>query len=208
MGLAIVLLAPTAAQAQDRFFFRPTVGATVGAGPGAVFSTAFGVKADKIYPKLQIVGEGGRMMNIMPSSVANGIEVVAAKVADAKGGKGSSKASASANYGMAGVRYPLREVSGAQTFTEFSVGVARVQSHVSAQIRGSATLQGDISSLVNTPFTAAGTQTKPMVAIGGGMTLGVTKSAAIEMGYRYVRVFTKAPAINMSKVFGGFRFGF
>lgn len=207
MGLAMVLAVSATAEAQDHGFLRPLVGATVGAGPGAVFGATLGVTAGKIH-KLQLVGEGGRMTNIIPASVANKIEVAAALVADSRGGKGSSTTSATANYGLVGFRYGLRDVNDARTYTEFAVGAASVQSHVSAQIRGSATLQGDISRLVSTPFTAAGTQTKPMVAIGGGMILGVTKSTAVELGYRYERIFTKDPAINMSQVFGGFRFGF
>jgi len=210
MALLLVLLVAPRAHAQDqaKVFVRPLLAATVGAGPGAVFGATFVMKADRINPKLQITGELGRMSNIMPSSVADQIDIAAAKVADPLGGKASSRTTASANYGMGGFRYRMRDVNEAQTFTEIGIGVASVRSHVSAQIRGSETLQGDISNLVSTPFTAAGTQTKPMVAIGGGMILGVSRNMAVELGYRYVRVFTNNPAINMSKIFGGVQLGF
>jgi hypothetical protein len=210
MVVGALLLVPQLAHAQDqaKVFVRPMVAATVGAGPGAVFGATFVIKANKINQKAQLLAEFGRMQNIMPSSVADQVDTTAAKVADSRGGKGSSRATASANYGMGGFRYRLRDVNEAQTFFEFGVGAANVRSHVSAQIRGSETLQGDISNLVSTPFTSTGPQTKPLAAIGGGMILGVNHRMAVEMGYRYVRVFTKSPAIGLSKIFGGVQLGF
>src|SRR5262245_5675162 len=43
LGLVVLLSLPVAAYAQDRGFFRPTVGAVVGSGPGADFSGAIGI---------------------------------------------------------------------------------------------------------------------------------------------------------------------
>lgn len=203
------LLAPSAASAQvappEKMFVRPTIGATIGAGPGAIYSATFGVKAG---PKVQITAEFGRLTNVVPASVLDDVDVAAALVADAKGGKHSSTASARANFGLVGLRYAMRDVSGAKTFLEIGVGAASVRSTVSAQIRGSESLQGDISNLVSTPFTLSTPTTKAMASIGGGVILGITRSMAVEVGYRYARVFTKTPAINMSNVVGGLRFGF
>jgi opacity protein-like surface antigen len=211
MTISVVgaLLVPCAALAQvappEKAFVRPLVGATLGAGPGALFGATFGMKAG---PKLQITGELGGMTNILPPSVADDVDVAAAIVADSKGGKHSSSASARATYGLVGIRRALREVSGAMTFVEFGVGAATVRSTVSAQIRGSEALQGDISNLVSTPFTAATPTTNAMFSVGGGIILGVTRTTAVEVGYRYARIFTDNPAINMSNIVGGFRFGF
>ena len=208
VGLAALLAVPSLAQAQtqeQKVFFRPTVGAIAGAGPGASFSGALTLQASE---KLQIQGEFGRLANILPNKIAEQVEVAAAQSANALGGKHSATATASANYGLVGVRRALRDVSGAKTFLELGVGMARVTSKVSAVIRGSATLQGDISANVTTPFTAATPATKPVVALGGGIVLGVTRTTAVELGARYMRVFTDVSAINMSNIFGGFRFGF
>ena len=126
------------------------------------------------------------------------------------GGKASSSAKATANYGLAGLRYRFRDVSGAQTFGEFSVGVANVHSTVTATVIGSSSVPGNssIANLVTTPFTLATPETKPMASIGGGIVLAVSKATAIEMGCRYMRIFTEGPSVNAAKVFGGFRFGF
>ena len=207
VGLAALVALPSVAQAQSdqKVFFRPTIGAVVGAGPGASFSAAISFKANE---KLLITGEFGRMTNILPDSVAEDVEHAAALAANAVGGKHSASATASAGYGMVGFRHALRDVSGAQTFLEFGVGMARVTSEVSAVLRGSPTLQGDISSQVTTPFTRATPDSKPLVSIGGGLVLGISRATAVEMGARYVRIVTDARAINMSNIFGGVRFGF
>jgi hypothetical protein len=207
VGLAAVLALPAAAMAQapPALFFVPTVGATIGAGPGAVFSGTVGVKAGD---KMQITGEFGEMTNVMPKSVNEDVEIAAALVANTLGGKHSSDAWAKSTYGLVGIRRSMRDVSGAQTFIELGAGVARVTSTVDAQIRGSAALQGDISNLVSTPFTAATPETKPMVKIGGGVILGINRMLAVEMGCRYERIFTSSEAINMANIFGGLRVGF
>lgn len=206
MAVAVSLAYPAGARAQEqRTFVRPTVGGVTVAGPGASFSAAVVAKATD---RVQILGEAGRMINILPKSVADQVEIAAALAANARGGKHSATSSADANYGLVGLRGSLREVSGAPTFVEVGVGVARVTSQVTAVLRGSATLQGDISSSVSTPFTSATPETKPMISVGGGIVLGVGRTTAVEVGARYLRVFTTDTAINAANIFGGFRFGF
>lgn len=208
IGLLAIIAVPSVALAQSpeqKVFFRPMVGAVVGSGPGASFSAAVSFKTND---KLQIHGEFGRLANILPDAVAEEVEIAAALAANTLGGKHSASSTAHANYGLVGVRHALRDVSGANTFVEIGVGVARVTSEVSAVLRGSETIQGDISSSVSTSFTRATPETKPMFSLGGGLILGVTRTTAVEMGARYVRIFTDARAINMSNIFGGFRFGF
>ena len=208
LGLATSLALPAVALAQappPAFIVVPHVGATAGAGPGASFSGTIGVKTGA---KMLITGEFGQLINILPSSVDEQVEVEAAIVANSLGGKHSSESTANATYGMVGIRYRTRDVSGAQTFFELGGGMAHVKSEVSAQIRGSESLQGDISHLVSVPFTAATPETKPMFKIGGGIVLGVTRMVAVEMGVRYQRIFTSDQAINMANIFGGMRVGF
>jgi opacity protein-like surface antigen len=209
LGLTAALALPAAALAQaaplPAFIIVPHVGATTAGGAGASFSGTVGVKAGA---KMTITGEFGQMINILPASVNEQVETEAALVANAKGGKHSSSASADATYGMVGLRWRMRDVSGAQTFLELGGGMAHVTSDVSAQIRGSEALQGDISHLVSVPFTAATPETKPMFKIGGGIILGVTRTVAVEMGCRYQRIFTSEAAINMANIFGGMRVGF
>jgi opacity protein-like surface antigen len=209
LGLAAVLAVPSVAgaqaQAEPKFFVKPIIGAVAGAGPGASFSGAVSFKAGE---KLQIAAELGRMNNILPSSVADDVEKAAALVANSINGKHSASSSADANYFMVTGRWALRDVSGAHTFLEIGAGAAHVESTVSAVVRGSESLQGDISSQVITPFTSATPATKPMFSIGGGIVLGVTRATAIEVGARYQHIATDHTAIKMANIFGAFRIGF
>ena len=211
IGLAAMLAVPATAraqgqaQAQDpKVVFKPIIGGVAGSGPGASFAGAISFKAGS---KMEITGEFGQLTNILPKSVADEVEVAAAIAANSLKGKHSADASSSAGYGMVALRRALRDVSGAHTFFEVGAGIAHVTSEVSAVLRGGST-QGDISSLVTTPFTSATPENKPMVSVGGGFILGINRKMAVELGARYMCIFTDEPAINMANIFGAFRIGF
>jgi opacity protein-like surface antigen len=204
--LAVPATARAQGQTQDpKVVFRPMVGGVAGSGPGASFAAAISFKTGD---KMEIHGEFGQLTNILPSSVADEVEVSAALAANAVNGKHSADATSSAGYGMVGIRRSLRDMSGAHTFLELGVGMAHVTSEVNAVVRGAVSGSGDISSLVTTPFTSATPENKPMVAVGGGFILGITQKTAVEIGARYICIFTDQPAINMANIFGAFRIGF
>jgi opacity protein-like surface antigen len=136
------------------------------------------------------------------------VEIAAALVANTRSGKASSTASARATYGLVGLRLDVYKIGDAQIFLEGGGGAAQVRSRLTAFIRGSETLQGDISDLVSVPFTASSPQTKPLASIGTGMMLAVNQTMGVEMGYRYIRIFTDNPAINTGSIYGAVRFGF
>ena len=209
IGLAAMLAVPATAraqgQAQDpKVVFRPIVGGVAGSGPGASFAGAISFKAGS---KMDISAEFGQLTNILPKSVADEVEVAAAIAANSLKGKHSADASSSAGYGLVALRRALRDVSGAHTFFEVGAGIAHVTSEVSAVLRGGST-QGDISALVTTPFTSATPENKPMVSVGGGFILGINRKMAVELGARYMCIFTDEPAINMANIFGAWRIGF
>lgn len=210
IGLAAMLAVPATAQAQGqaqdpKVIFRPIVGGVAGSGPGASFAGAISFKTGE---KMEIVGEFGQLTNILPSSVADEVEVQAALAANTLNGKHSADATSSAGYGMVAVRRALRDMSGAHSFLEVGVGMAHVTSEVNAIVRGAVAGTGDISNLVTTPFTSATPENKPMVSVGGGFILGINRKMAVELGARYMCIFTDSPAINMANIFGAFRIGF
>jgi len=205
LGLLAVMAVAQPAMAQEKGFVRALVGATVGVETGPVYGGTFGFK---VTSKSMIFGEVGGLANMLPKEVNDQVDVAAAKVANAEGGKASSSAKASSVYGLFGLRINTRDVSRAHTFLEVGVGMAHVKSSVEAVIRGSASLQGDISDQVSTGFTDATPETKPAYAVGFGLSLAMTKSTAIEMGYRFMQIFTTDISANVSKIYGGFKFGF
>lgn len=203
--LVMVFAAPTPADAQDRVFVSAIGGATVGTESGGVFGGTIGMK---VTPNAQIFGEFGRLQNVLPTSVLEEVEVEAALVANSRGGKASSTASAKATYGLAGLRMNVWKIGDAQVFLEGGGGAAEVKSSHTVDIRGSATLQGDISNLVSVPFTASSPQTSALATFGGGVLLGISQKMGVEMGYRYMRIFTDNPGINTGTIYGALRFGF
>jgi opacity protein-like surface antigen len=203
--LVVALAAPLPAAAQDRGFVRAMVGATMVTESGVTFGAAAGMK---LNPNLEIFGEFGRMQNVLPSSVLEEVERASALVVNPLGGKASSTASATASYGLLGVRRNVIKVGDAQVFVEGGAGAARVESELEALIRGSETLQGDISHLVSVPFTESSPQTKALATLGGGFGLDITQKIGVEMAYRYVRIFTDNPAINAGNLYGAVRFAF
>jgi opacity protein-like surface antigen len=107
-----------------------------------------------------------------------------------------------------GARITARDMSRAHTFIEVGAGVAHVTSSVEAVIRGSASLQGDISDQVQTEFTSSTPATKPCYTVGFGLGLGVTKATSIEMGYRFMHILTDGVSAKTSVIYGGLKFGF
>ena len=61
---------------------------------------------------------------------------------------------------------------------------------------------------MSVPFTASSPETKALATIGGGLQLAITQKMGVEMGFRYMRIFTDNPAINTGTVYGALRFGF
>jgi opacity protein-like surface antigen len=172
---------------------------------GVTFGAAAGMQ---VKSNLEIFGEFGRMQNVLPSSVLEEVEKASALVVNPLGGKASSTASATANYGLFGVRRNVGKLGDAQLFVEGGAGAAKVESTLEASIRGSEALQGDISHLVSVPFTDSSPQTKALATFGGGFTLGITQKVGVEMAYRYVRIFTDNPAINAGNIYGALRLAF
>jgi opacity protein-like surface antigen len=203
--LVTVLAAPLPAAAQDRGVFRVMGGATVGTESGGAFGAGVDVR---ITPKALIFGEFGRLQNVLPSSVLDQVEVDSAQVANGLGGKASSTASASATYGMVGLRMNLYKIGENQLFVEGGAGAAKVKSEVEAFIRGSATLQGDISDRVSVPFAEATPATKALGTFGGGVILAVNQRIGVEMGVRYFYIATSSPSISGGQIYGAVRFGF
>lgn len=205
LGLVMVLVAANPAAAQDRGFVRLLGGATMGTESGPLVGATVGVR---VTSSARIFGEFGRLQNVMPSSVLDEIERAAALAANTRGGKSSISAEARATYGIVGLRMDVRKVGDAQLFLEGGGGAAQVRSSLTAFIRGSETLQGTITHLVSVPFTSSSPQTKGLATFGGGMMLAVTQKMGVELGYRYVRIFTNNPSVNTGNLYGAWRLGF
>ena len=142
----------------------------LGVGSFTTTNTNFGgaVTAD-LTPNIQVVGEAGRIGNMLPSMTQTLI------------GLGPVDFNVSAWYGQGGVRFTGG--SGAlRPYVETSAGIARLQPHVSG-----------IGSGLPVAIANAGlaflNQSAPIASVGGGVMIQGGSFVA-DIGYRYKRVFS------------------
>jgi opacity protein-like surface antigen len=166
--LVATLLVSSAASAQEP---RASVQGFGGIGMGSftTVNTNFGgVITGDLTPNIQLIGEAGRLSNILPSTTQMLFDLSPVGL------------SASAFYAQGGVR--LTTGSGSlRPYAEASGGIARLTPHVT----GLDGLPG--------VFTNAGlaflNNTAPIATLGGGVTLHAGNFIA-DAGYRYHQVFS------------------
>jgi opacity protein-like surface antigen len=169
---AFLSAAPFAA-AQDRGFVQGfgSLRLDTFGGTNAGSNTSFGgVIGASLTPNIQVVGEGGRIGNVLPSSTN-------ALLAFSPVGFGVS-----AWYGQGGVRFTGSR-SAIRPYAEAAAGIARLSSSLSG-LNGSG---GVLADLALRFFD----RTEPIATIGGGITVGGGAFVA-DLGYRYRRVFSSS----------------
>ena len=164
--LLAVCLAPSAVLAQDR------TASAVGFGGTSLnsFSTSaskvdFGFNvAKELTPNIQVVGEFGRIGNMLPSLTSSLLGFTPYDV------------SVSAFYGEGGVRLLAAPASGVSPYVEATAGIARLSPHVSGFGSTPDALLG-----VGLGFLRS---TDPILGVGGGFMLRGGPVVA-DVGYRY-----------------------
>jgi len=162
-------LAPAAAMAQDR------TASAIGFGGTSLnsFSTSaskvdFGFNvAKELTPNIQVVGEFGRIGNMLPSLSSGLLAFTPYDV------------SLSAFYGEGGVRLLAAPDSGVSPYVEATAGIARLSPHVSGFGSTADAILG-----VGFGFLRS---TEPILGVGGGFMLRGGPIVA-DVGYRYKQV--------------------
>jgi hypothetical protein len=165
--LATVLLTSTASAQEARASVQGFGG--LGMGSFTTPNTSFGgaITGD-LTPNIQLIGEVGRLGNILPSTTQLLFDLSPVGL------------SASAFYAQGGVR--LTSGSGAlRPYAEASGGIARLTPHVNG-------LDGLPGALTNVGLTFLN-HTAPIGTIGAGVTLHAGNFVA-DAGYRHHRVFS------------------
>jgi hypothetical protein len=164
-----VSLAPAAASAQDR------TAAAVGFGGASLnsFSTSaskmdFGFNvAKELTPNIQVVGEFGRIGNMLPSLTSGLLAFTPYDV------------SVSAFYGEGGIRLLAAPGSSVSPYVEATAGIARLSPHVSGF--------GSTPDAVLDLGLGFLRSTDPLLGVGGGFMLRGGPVVA-DVGYRYKQV--------------------
>jgi hypothetical protein len=165
--VAIVLVSSTASAQEPRASVQGFGGVGVG-GFTSVNTNFGGVISGDLTPNIQLVGEVGRLSNILPSTTQMLFDVSPVGF------------SASAFYAQGGVR--LTTGSGSlRPYAEASGGIARLTPHVSG-------LDGLPGVLTNAGLAFLNS-TAPIGTVGAGVTLHAGNFVA-DAGYRRHRVFS------------------
>ena len=136
-------------------------------GTTATASTFGGSIAAGLTDNVQIVGEAGRLGDVMPSLIDTVLNLTPV---DAR---------VSALYGEAGVRFIASPRSAIRPYAEATAGIARL----SAGIDG---LTGRAGAIVNTALGFMN-RTEPLLGVGGGVMLQ-GGPVLVDFGYRYKKI--------------------
>ena len=125
-----------------------------------------------LTPHVQAVGEFGRLNNVLPAIVADAFSLA----------PGDFRVTAM--YGEGGVRILSKPFSAATPYVEATGGMARLRPTLASSI-------GDYTGLTNLALRFLD-RTEPIASVGGGI-IAHAGPAAIDLGYRYTKVFTNDP---------------
>lgn len=125
-----------------------------------------------ISPHIQAVGEFGRMNNVLPAIVASALSLVPGDLR------------VTAMYGQGGVRVLSKPYSAASPYVEAAAGLARLRPNLASSI-------GDYSAFTNLALGFLD-RTEPIASVGGGI-VAHAGPVAVDLGYRFTKVFTNDP---------------
>lgn len=167
--LAFLCLTSTAAAQGSRASVQAFGGLRLG-GFGSSDTGFGGVVTGDLTPNIQVVGEGGRIGNVLSPTVDLLFGFI-------PGGVGVTT---SAWYGQGGVRL-TSATSGVRPYVETSAGVARMQTRVTG-------LGGTPGTLTNAALQFLD-RTSPLATLGAGVVFASGPIVA-DVGYRYRRIFS------------------
>jgi hypothetical protein len=198
-GLVLLAAAATASPAAAQAFVGGLGGATFGTTTDFAFAGRVGVR---IAPHVYLVGEAGRMRDVMPSDLHTLIEDGLASIPDEIGNVPINvDVRLQSTYGLGAVR-----VVGAgpiAPFVEVGGGAARLSLEVTASVAGF-DLGNEVEDLVSSDDLDT---TQPLIMAGGGLRLATGGASSVDLGYRYTRILVDNPKINTSLVYLGINFG-
>jgi hypothetical protein len=172
---ALTLLTPRPSAAQNRGDVDFVSGFSLNQGASLTGSSAASMNfagrvAFNLVPGLQVVGEVGRIGNVLPPLTT---DLLAFAPFDLK---------ASAIYGEGGVRALMSPRSSVSPYVEATAGMARMN----VRVDGLSATESDLLNL-GLGFTNS---TSPVAGIGGGVMLRAGRMS-FDIGYRYKKIFAR-----------------
>ena len=206
LGLIVSGVTPARAQtpATDHVFVGALSGLTLGdTRMGATFSGTGGYAWSSHH--VQVAGEIGHLDNVLPLAVQHNLQGAALTLGGTPeiGGPVTFSAALPATYGLGMVRVSGSTRHAIIPFVEGGAGAAHVSSNLSAEASGV-----DESGLLLESVALPAAETKPLLAIGGGVSFTVKKRASVDVGYRFGRILTTESPLDMNRMYGAFKYRF
>jgi opacity protein-like surface antigen len=195
-----VTAGPALAQGPPPASLRGFAGVSFMSEAGGTFGVGVGVR---LGTHLEAIGEIGRLTNMLPHQIQRDLDEAARLMRPFYGDGLSIDGKAPALYGFGGVRVNQQTGSRLTLFAEAGAGVARGTSDITA-FAG----QRDVSADVTAALRIKHSDTRPLLALGGGVLIPVTRTVGVDLGYRYMRIFTDDPRINTGTMSAALRWAF
>ena len=203
--IAVILLLgttamPALAQSPSPMFVRGFGGVSFMSETGGVFGATLGVRVTRT---LDIIGDVGRLTNMLPRTIQRDLDDAARAMGTFYGAPLTIEARAPGLYALGGLRASRTTANRIKLFIEGGGGVARGTSDISARA-GSA----DVSREVRSALRIKSSERRALVMVGAGAGIPLTGHLTLDLGYRFMRVFTDDPRINTGTMTAGFNWGF
>jgi opacity protein-like surface antigen len=193
---------PSATPLSPRLSVDGIGGITFSHEPGGLYAGGVTIRASQ---NVQILGEFGRLTNVLPTSTSDSLNATAASFVANGNSDFIYDAKQPTNYVLGSVRILSKpNAVGVMPFVEGGAGIAHVMSNITATSGGADMSDAFLAAV--TPVIPA-TQTKPMFTVGGGLSIRAGSRSAVDVGYRYGRILTDNVSTTTNRVYAGVRVG-
>src|SRR5262245_56295700 len=195
IGLSVGLTAPVFAQGatEPKAFVGGLAGVTFVTETSSILGGQVGVR---IARHLFVIGEVGRMWDVLPGEIADQIPLAEDFIESELGVRADLDVEVPTFYGFGGIRWAQarRRIA---PFAEAGAGFAHLSGKIfidGVNVTSQAENEiGDLGDLSTNEF---------LLAFGGGVNIGLTSTVSADAGYRYTVIFTEDPKPNTSVVYG------
>lgn len=162
---------------------------------GNVTSQSFGGELGvAVWRGLDVFVDAGLIRDAAPAPLGANAQKVAGAIASVAG-SAEFHVKQPVTFGVAGVKFVVPMTgSRLEPYVLVGGGIARVKRDVTFT-----TAAGDVSQYVTVGTDLSGSETKPMLSVGGGVGVPVWHALVIDLQYRYGRVFTSDAGLNVSR---------
>lgn len=166
---------------------------------GNVTSQSFGGEVGvNVMPSLQVFVDAGLVRDAAPASLGTNAQRIATGIA-AVAGSTDFHVKQPVTFGVVGVKAVVPTGTIVQPYLAVGGGIAQVKRDVTFTVPS-----GDLTQFVTLGEDLSGSETKPMLSVGGGIGVPLGRNFVVDLQYRYGRIFTTGEGLNVTRAGIGF----